>query len=91
MNAITSLSPVASAMMENPLGAFLAKASIEITGRQVDKVPLLVDLLPRGASVFVALIDAADLAGQIAAVACAAQSRLQSHSTYPRALCARCK
>jgi methylenetetrahydrofolate reductase (NADPH) len=69
MNAITSLNPVASAMMENPLGAFLAKASIEITGRQVEKVPLIVDLLPKGASVFVALIDAADLAGQIAAVA----------------------
>jgi methylenetetrahydrofolate reductase (NADPH) len=69
MNAITSLAPVPSALIENPLGAFLAKASIEITGRQVDKVPLIVDLLPKGASVFVALIDAADLTGQITAVA----------------------
>lgn len=69
MNAVAPLTPVASAMMENPLGAFLAKASVEITGRQADKVPLIIDLLPKGASVFVALIDAGDLAGQIAAVA----------------------
>jgi methylenetetrahydrofolate reductase (NADPH) len=69
MNARTSLNPVPSAMMENPMGAFLAKSSIEITGRQIDKIPQVAELLPKGASVFVALIDAADLQGQIAAVA----------------------
>lgn len=68
MNAITSLTPVPSALMANPLGAFLAGASVEMTGRQVDKVPLIADVLPKGASVFVALIDAADVQGQIAAV-----------------------
>jgi methylenetetrahydrofolate reductase (NADPH) len=69
MNALTSLNPLPTAMMDNPLGAFLAKASIEITGRQVEKVPLIAGLLPKDASVFLALIDAADLQGQIAAVA----------------------
>jgi methylenetetrahydrofolate reductase (NADPH) len=69
MNARTDLNPLPTALMDNPLGAFLSKASIEITGKQADKVPLIADLLPRDASVFVALIDAADLQGQMEAVA----------------------
>ena len=69
MNVRASMNPLPSALMDNPMGAFLAKASIEITGKQADKIPLVADLLPKGASVFVALIDAADLQGQIAAVA----------------------
>lgn len=69
MNARSPITPVPTALMENPLGAFLAKASIEITGRQVDKIPQVAELMPKGASVFVALIDAADLQGQVAAVA----------------------
>lgn len=48
--------------------AFLATASVEITPKQIEKLALLKEKLRPGSRVFVALIDAADLAGQIAAV-----------------------
>jgi methylenetetrahydrofolate reductase (NADPH) len=62
MNAPTltpRLSPTAAT------AAFLRHQSIEITPKQIEKLPLLKDRLPAGCRVFVALIDAADLAGQI--------------------------
>jgi methylenetetrahydrofolate reductase (NADPH) len=49
--------------------AFLARLSIEITPKQIEKVALLRDRLPQGTCVYVALIDPADLALQIEAVA----------------------
>ncbi len=64
MNAPTltpRLSPAAAT------AAFLRHQSIEITPKQIEKLPLLKDRLPAGCRVFVALIDAADLAGQIEA------------------------
>jgi methylenetetrahydrofolate reductase (NADPH) len=64
MNAPTltpRLSPTAAT------AAFLRHQSIEITPKQIEKLPLLKDRLPAGCRVFVALIDAADLAGQIEA------------------------
>ncbi len=69
MNAITPQNPAITATMDNPLGAYLRKASIEITGRQIEKIPLIAQYLPQGASVFIALIDAAELAVQIDAAA----------------------
>jgi methylenetetrahydrofolate reductase (NADPH) len=48
--------------------AFLARLSIEITPRQIEKVALLRDRLPQGTCVYVALIDPADLGLQIEAV-----------------------
>jgi len=51
------------------VGAFLSRLSIEITPKQVEKVGLLRDKLPQGTCVYVALIDPADLALQIEAVA----------------------
>jgi methylenetetrahydrofolate reductase (NADH) len=48
--------------------AFLARLSIEITPKQVEKVALLRDRLPQGTCVYVALIDPADLALQIEAI-----------------------
>lgn len=49
--------------------AFLTRLSIEITPRQVEKVALLKGRLAQGTCVYVALIDPADLALQIEAVA----------------------
>ena len=47
---------------------FLSKMSVEITAKQADKLPLIASRMRPGAEVFVALIDPADLEGQIAAV-----------------------
>jgi methylenetetrahydrofolate reductase (NADPH) len=49
--------------------AFLRKASVEITPKQIEKLPILSAKLPMGADVFIALITAGELDGQIAAVA----------------------
>lgn len=51
------------------VGAFLSRLSVEITPRQVDKIGLLKQRLPQGTCVYVALIDPADIALQIEAVA----------------------
>ncbi|WP_395660612.1 methylenetetrahydrofolate reductase [Aestuariivirga sp.] len=47
--------------------SFLGLASIEITPKQIEKLALLKDKLKPGSRVFIALIDAGDLAGQIEA------------------------
>ena len=47
--------------------AFLERLSLEITPKQVEKVPLLGERLARGTRVYIALIDPADAEGQIAA------------------------
>lgn len=60
MNApINALSPAQAT------AAFLRTSSIEITPKQIEKLPLLKDKLQPGCRVFIALIDAADLAAQI--------------------------
>ncbi len=56
-----------SSQPQSPVAAFLANASMEITPRQVEKLPLLVKHLRPGARVFIALIDPAEVAGQITA------------------------
>lgn len=64
MNAPLSsagLSPAAAT------AAFLSTASIEITPKQIEKLPLLKQKLQPGCRVFIALIDAGDLATQIEA------------------------
>ncbi len=53
--------------MSNPIGQFLRKASIEITGKQIDKIPLLAQHMATGTRVFVALIEAGQLDLQIEA------------------------
>ncbi|MFM8748089.1 MAG: hypothetical protein ACKOED_15690, partial [Aestuariivirga sp.] len=47
--------------------AFLRGLSVEITPRQVDKLPLLREKLAPASQVFIALIDAGDRDAQIAA------------------------
>lgn len=49
--------------------AFLRLASVEITPKQIDKLPILSAKLPLGTEVCVALVDARELEGQITAVA----------------------
>ena len=64
MNAPLSsagLSPAAAT------AAFLSTASVEITPKQIEKLPVLTAKLQPGSRVFIALIDAGDLAGQIEA------------------------
>lgn len=56
-----------SAVMTSPASAFLQNLSVEITPRQIEKLPLLREHLPRGTPVFIALIDPADVAGQLTA------------------------
>lgn len=54
-------------MSSDPVSQFLNRLSVEITARQIDKVPLLSERLAKGTRVFVALIDPADVGGQLAA------------------------
>jgi methylenetetrahydrofolate reductase (NADPH) len=68
MNAPSPILPATTATMENPVGSYLASASIEITAKQIEKLPLLQQAFKKGTRVFVALIDAGDRAGQIDAV-----------------------
>ncbi len=65
MNAPLSSSSLSPAKATS---AFLAASSIEITPKQIEKLPLLTAKLQPGCLVFIALIDAGDLAAQIEAV-----------------------
>lgn len=47
--------------MPDNLNRFLKNLSIEITGKQIEKLPILRDKLPVGTPVFIALIDPADV------------------------------
>ena len=69
MDTSVTFPPAASAAMANAMGAFLRHASIEVTGKQIEKFPLLKDNLPAGTKIFVALIEAQDLEAQIEAAA----------------------
>jgi methylenetetrahydrofolate reductase (NADPH) len=61
--------PEASATEAATTAAFLNRMSIEITPKQADKLPLIQAKVPAGCHVYVALIDPADLPGQIEALA----------------------
>jgi methylenetetrahydrofolate reductase (NADPH) len=67
LNAPHSVNPAASTMAANSPASFLRQMSVEITPRQIDKIGLLAERLPARAKVFIALIDPADVANQIAA------------------------
>lgn len=58
--------------------SFLGLASLEITPKQIEKLPLLSAKMKPGSRVFIALIDAADLPGQIEAV-----RQLKAHGFDP--------
>jgi methylenetetrahydrofolate reductase (NADPH) len=67
MNAPLSPALAAVNLAADPVAAFLRKSSIEITPKQIEKLPLLKDKLVPGCNVFIALIDPADVPGQIEA------------------------
>src|SRR5262245_57926235 len=54
-------------LMNQTVGRFLQSASVEITPKQADRIPLLAAGLPKGAKVYIALIDPADVAAQLEA------------------------
>ena len=62
-----TMSQAAVAAPRDPLAAFLSQLSIEITAKQIEKLAVLRSNLPAGTRVFIALIDPADVDGQIAA------------------------
>ena len=47
--------------------AFLGRASVEITPKQIEKVPLIAEKMPSGSRVYIALIDPNDIDGQFSA------------------------
>lgn len=65
MNAPHLHSRAKSATMENPCAAFLQNKSIEITPKQIEKLPLFSANLAKGTNVFIALIDPAEVENQI--------------------------
>ncbi len=67
MNAPNPITAAISATMENPVGAFLSRMSIEITPKQIDKLPIFAAKLASGAAVFIALIDPSDVTNQLQA------------------------
>lgn len=69
MDTSVKFPPATSAAVGNPLGAFASKATIEATGKQIEKFPLLKEHMAAGATVFIALIEAQDLEAQINAAA----------------------
>lgn len=58
------LSPKAASMTQT-MPPFLQRLSIEITGKQIEKLPVLQANLRPGTRVFIALIDPADVAAQL--------------------------
>ena len=57
--------------------AFLEVASIEVTAKQLDKLPVLQQHLAKGTRVFIALLDAGDVEGQITFAGALQQSGYQ--------------
>jgi len=65
VNAPFNSSAASPAMTLDPTSAFLQRMSIEITGKQIEKLPVLQAKLRPGTRVFIALIDPADVAAQL--------------------------
>src|SRR3978361_972930 len=63
--------------------AFLNLASVEITAKQVDKIPPLAQHLGPGTLVFVALLDAGDVEAQILAATALQQQGLKAIPHVP--------
>ena len=67
MNAPLATAVTTGLAAADPVSAFLRKMSIEITPKQIEKLPVLAQKLPPDCNVFIALIDPADIAGQVEA------------------------
>jgi methylenetetrahydrofolate reductase (NADPH) len=66
-----------SALMADPSAAFLKNLSVEITPRQIEKLPLLQERLPKGTPIFIALIDPADVTAQLTAASALRKAGLE--------------
>ncbi len=77
MNAPHFHAEAKSHLMANPSAAFLKNLSVEITPRQIEKLPLLQERLPKGTPIFIALIDPADVGGQLAAASALRKAGLE--------------
>ena len=77
MNAPHFHAEAKSHLMANPSAAFLKNLSVEITPRQIEKLPLLQERLSKGTSIFIALIDPADVGGQLTAAAALRKAGLE--------------
>ena len=63
--------------------AFLDVASIEVTAKQIDKLPVLQQHVAKGTRVFIALLDANDVEGQITFASALQQSGFQAIPHVP--------
>ncbi|MGQ0484061.1 MAG: methylenetetrahydrofolate reductase [Hyphomicrobiales bacterium] len=77
MNAPFRHSHAAAVMTPDPASAFLERLSLEITPKQIDRCAFLGERLKPGTRVFIALIDPADVAGQLAAAKALRQAGLE--------------
>ena len=77
MNAPHFHADAKSHLMANPSREFLKNLSLEITAKQIEKLPILQERLPKGTPVFIALIDPADQAGQLAAASALRKAGLE--------------
>jgi methylenetetrahydrofolate reductase (NADPH) len=67
MNAPVTFANPTELLKADPVPAFLSGLSVEITPKQIDKLPTLAARLAPAARVYIALIDPADVAGQLEA------------------------
>jgi methylenetetrahydrofolate reductase (NADPH) len=77
LNAPHFHSDAKSHLMANPSLAFLKNLSVEITPKQIEKLPLLQERLPGGTPIFIALIDPADAGNQLKAAAAVRKAGLE--------------
>ena len=77
MNAPHFHAEAKSHLMANPSAAFLKNLSVEITPRQIEKLPLLQERLPKGTPIFIALIDPADVGSQLTAASALRKAGLE--------------
>ncbi len=64
---LTRLSVVGSELGEGKLAEFLSAMTLEITPRHVEKLSVIEQHLPKGAHVYIALVDPAEVDAQLAA------------------------
>jgi methylenetetrahydrofolate reductase (NADPH) len=83
VNAPHGFKPAASTLTKDPAAAFLRHLSIEITPKQIEKLGLLSEHLAKGTKVFIALIDPADVPGQIGAAMALGQAGLAAVPHVP--------
>ena len=69
MNAPVTFAAPTELFRADPVAAFLDGLSLEITPKQIDKLPALAERLAPATKIYIALIDPADVAGQLEAAA----------------------